>query len=347
MVRLVEQIKALLPLLPGGAQPTFFEVVTVMALIYFAEQQCDLVIWETGMGGRLDATNIVTPLAAVITNVQLDHQAWLGGSLAQIAGEKAGIIKPGVPVLTAARAPEVWPVMAETARARQAPLTLVEPEEGRRPPLDVIRLPLLGDHQRTNAALALATVRALQLRLPVSEEAIRVGLETLVWSGRFQVVRRSAEQTVVLDGAHNPEGMIALREALRDYFPGTQATWVLGMLRDKDWAEMCRVLAPGAARILVAPVESERAAAPAELAAFCGGLNPAAEVQACRSLRAAFDQAGQDPMVVVAGSLYFVGQAMELLGLGPRTHGDERALNEWGAGSFPLDPDRPTERRIS
>ena len=345
VVRLIEQTKGWLPLLPDGAQPTFFEVVTVMALTYFWEQQCHLVIWETGMGGRLDATNIVTPLAAVITNVQLDHQAWLGGTLSQIAGEKAGIIKPGVPVLTGTDAPEVLTVIAQVARTLRAPLTVVEPEESWRPPLDAIRLPLLGEHQRANAALALATVHALQPLLPVSEDAIRAGLESVSWPGRFQVVRRSPEQTFVLDGAHNPEGAKTLREALRERFPGAHPTLVLGMMRDKDWEEMCRVLAPGAGRLLFAPVESERAAAPVELAAFCRALNPAAEVIACASLRDAFEQARRDSLVVVAGSLHFVGQAMELLEIGPPTRGDERALNEWGGQRNPLDPSHPAKRR--
>lgn len=345
VARLVAQIRAWLPLLPAGTQPTFFEVVTVMALIYFTQQECDLVIWETGMGGRLDATNIVTPLASVITNVQLDHQAWLGASLAQIAAEKAGIIKPGVPVLTGAHAQEAGRVIAEVARTRQAPLTLVQPGEGLRPPLDSLRLPLLGDHQRANAALALATVRVLHPVLPVSEQAIRTGLEGVSWPGRFQVLRRSAEQTFVLDGAHNPEGVKTLREALRARFPGARPTFVLGMMRDKDWKGMCRVLVPEAGRLLFASVESQRSAAPEELAAFCHALNPSAEVVACPSLRDAFAQVGSDALVVVAGSLYFVGQALEMLEIGPATRGNERALNEWGGQGEPRDPGHSAEGR--
>src|SRR5579872_3754337 len=121
IVRLVDEMKVLLEQFPPDGHPTFFEVVTVMALRYFAEQKCDLVIWETGLGGRLDATNIVTPLASVITNIQFDHQAWLGDTLARIAGEKAGIIKPGVPVITSVDNVEALRILFETARRNEAP----------------------------------------------------------------------------------------------------------------------------------------------------------------------------------------------------------------------------------
>ncbi len=127
VVRLVGELKPLFKHFPDGHHPTFFEVVTVMALKYFTEQQCDLVIWETGLGGRLDATNIVTPLASVITNIQFDHQQWLGDSLEKIAFEKAGIIKPGVPVLTATDEPEALAVIEETAREKNAPLIKIIP----------------------------------------------------------------------------------------------------------------------------------------------------------------------------------------------------------------------------
>ena len=125
VVRLVEELQPLLKQFSADHHPTFFEVVTVMALKFFAEQKCDLVIWETGLGGRLDATNIVTPLASVITNIALDHQQWLGDTLEKIAAEKAGIIKPGVPVITAAEEPEALAVIEKTAREKNAPLIKV------------------------------------------------------------------------------------------------------------------------------------------------------------------------------------------------------------------------------
>ncbi|PYJ98095.1 MAG: bifunctional folylpolyglutamate synthase/dihydrofolate synthase, partial [Verrucomicrobia bacterium] len=182
------------------ACPTFFEVVTVMALRYFAEQKCDLVIWETGMGGRLDATNIVTPLASVITNIQFDHQEWLGDTLAKIAYEKAGIIKPGVPVVTATDAPEALEVIVKTAREKNARLTKVGQASSLSLATRTAALPLPGEHQRLNAALAIATVEVARDKIPVSDDAIRIGLETVEWPGRLQLVKMKSGQTFLLDG---------------------------------------------------------------------------------------------------------------------------------------------------
>src|SRR5438093_6487060 len=146
IVRLVTEMQPLLKEFPPAAHPTFFEVVTVMALRYFAEEHCDLVIWETGLGGRLDATNIVTPLASVITNIQFDHQNWLGNTLAEIAAEKAGIIKPGRPIITATDSPEALEVIARTAREKNSPLIKLEQAGG------TPALRLLGEQHRLHAA---------------------------------------------------------------------------------------------------------------------------------------------------------------------------------------------------
>src|SRR5208283_4562993 len=147
VVRLVEELQPLLKQFPAGHHPTFFEVVTVMALKFFAEQRCDLVIWETGLGGRLDATNIVMPLASVLTNIALDHQQWLGDTLEKIAAEKAGIIKPGVPVITAAEPPALA-VIEGIAREKNAPLWRISQPASSVGQSDLIAsLPLAGDHQ--------------------------------------------------------------------------------------------------------------------------------------------------------------------------------------------------------
>src|SRR5207249_4979663 len=234
------------------ACPTFFEVVTVMALRYFAEEHCDLVIWETGLGGRLDATNIVTPLASVITNIQFDHQNWLGNTLAEIAAEKAGVIKPGRPVITATDSPEALKVIAGTAREKNSPLIKVEQAGG------TPALRLLGDHQRLNAALAIATVRALQEIVPVTDHAVRFGLETVQWPGRLQLVKTESGPTYLLDGAHNADGAEALRNALgseevraaiaaqrseaerKPCREDSGFTLILGVLEDKDWRNICQ-----------------------------------------------------------------------------------------------------------
>jgi dihydrofolate synthase/folylpolyglutamate synthase len=324
------QVEAMRPLLKEFSQeghPTFFEVVTVMALRYFAAQHCDLVIWETGLGGRLDATNIVLPLASVITNIQYDHQKYLGESLASIAGEKAGIIKPGIPVITGTDVPEALEVIRRTAVQLAAPLTLVGLAEARQPSLD--HLPLLGEHQRMNAAVALATVGALRTVVRCNREDIGHGLSRLRWPGRLQLVTRSTGQKVLLDGAHNVSGAECLATALRTYFSGLRPILILGILRDKDWLHMCDTLAPLAGRILLVPVQSERTAEPHGLAEACLRANPDAEVTECASLSEALTATASDEFVAIAGSLYLIGEAMELLHLSPTKVAQERLLNEW------------------
>ena len=330
---LVLELKALLAGFPRGAHPTFFEVVTVMALKYFAEQKCDLVIWETGMGGRLDATNIVTPLASVITNVQFDHEKWLGNTLAQIASEKAGIIKRGLPVITAASEAEVLDVIATTAREKNSTLTQIGFAETKTPPLDKIDLPLLGEHQRLNAALAIATVRVLGSKVAVSENAICAGLSQVHWPGRLQQIKTKPGQTILLDGAHNPSGAMALRDAIATHFPGKKLTLILGILQDKEWSLICEILTPLAKNLVVVPVSSERTTVPEELECAIRKTNPDARIVALNSLAQALEATAQDSFVVITGSLYLVGEALELLQNNNGVIGCERGLNEWSAAS--------------
>ena len=359
VVRLVEELQPLLKQFPADHHPTFFEVVTVMALKFFAGQKCDLVIWETGLGGRLDATNIVTPLASVITNIALDHEQWLGDTLEKIAAEKAGIIKPGVPVITATDEPEALAVIEKIARQRNAPLAKVG-QASRLSPSKKDKLetggtpvlPLPGEHQKINATLALATVEILQSKIPVSQEAIRKGLETVNWPGRLQLIQKPNGQKILLDGAHNVAGAKALREALSDWSSsfslsdgaprcelqravpeaGAPITLIMGVLQDKDWRHICGVLAPLAARIFTVPVSSERAADAHELAAACATANPSAKTVASASLSEALDKSAAGTFVVITGSLYLVGEALELLGHSP-AGGSERGLNEWTAAT--------------
>lgn len=331
VVRQVSELKPLLGQFSADEHPTFFEAITVMALRYFAEQKCDLVIWETGLGGRLDATNIVTPLVSVITNIQYDHQKWLGETLASIAAEKAGIIKPDVPVITAADEPEALKVIQETARSHNSPLTIVASDYSIAPSLHqfISALPLLGAHQRLNAVLAIATVRTLASQIPVSDDAIRTGLSQVNWPGRLQLVTRPSGQKILLDGAHNIAGAQTLADALQQHFPGTKPTLILGILLDKDWDAICRVLAPLASRILLVPVPSERTAKPDELSAACQRANPKISIHPCASLSAAFSETASDPFLLITGSLYLVGEALEFLQFSPAKHHDERGLNEW------------------
>jgi dihydrofolate synthase/folylpolyglutamate synthase len=338
VVRLVEELQPLFKQFPTGHHPTFFEVVTVMALKFFAEQKCNLVIWETGLGGRLDATNIVVPLAGVITNIALDHQQWLGDTVEKIAAEKGGIIKPDVPVITAAEDPEALAVIEKSARGKNAPLIKVTPASCRSA-AGTAALPLLGDHQHLNAALAAATVETLQNLIPVSRAAVRAGLEAVQWPGRMQLIQMPGGQKILLDGAHNVAGAKVLRQALEKYFGGTRRVLVLGVLQDKDWRQICETLAPLAARIYTVPVSSERTADAHKLAAACHAANSTAEIVACDSLHDALGKTASDDFVGVTGSLYLVGEALEAFGLSPATS-DERALNEWSACPQPLPASR-------
>jgi dihydrofolate synthase / folylpolyglutamate synthase len=323
VVRLVEGLRAA----NKESETTLFEVATVMALKFFAEQKCDLVIWETGLGGRLDATNIVTPLASIITNIAFDHQQWLGDTLGKIATEKTGIIKPGVPVVTATDAPEALAVIEKIAREKNAPLVKVA-QASRLLAAGTAALPLPGEHQKTNAALALATVEVLQEQIPVAEDKIRVGLAGVNWPGRLQLIEKPNGQKILLDGAHNVAGVEALCAALTQAGAPLKGAFIIGFLGDKDWRPMCERLAPLASKIFTVPVASTRTADASELAKTFRSANPAAKVFACESCSEALHASKNEPFVVVAGSLYLVGEALELLGLSPTASG-ERPLNEW------------------
>jgi dihydrofolate synthase/folylpolyglutamate synthase len=336
LARLVEQLRGAIHGADRGQAPdaiTFFEFVTVLALMYFAEQKCDLVIWETGLGGRLDATNIVTPLASVITNIQFDHERWLGDTLAKIAAEKAGIIKPGVPVISSVEEPTALAVIQATAQRSESSLTVVTRADVQCAPLDRIKLPLLGGHQRLNAALALATVRSLRAQLPVSEKAMGEGLSSVRWPGRMQLIELPGGRQLLLDGAHNPAGAATLRDALMEFFPGAKPALILGALADKDCRAICEILAPLAPRVICAPVKSERTAAAEAIADICRRANSDAKVGASAGLAEALQAVAGEPFVMIAGSLYLIGEVMELLNLSAPTSTDEKRLNEWSVAA--------------
>jgi dihydrofolate synthase/folylpolyglutamate synthase len=316
----------------------------------------------------LDATNIVTPLASVITNIAFDHQQWLGDTLAKIAAEKAGIIKSGIPIITATDAPEALAVIKRIAREKNALLTTVAADVN--PPLtskilktlsqDATALPLAGSHQKINATLALATVEILQPQIPVPEEAIHIGLSSVSWPGRLQVIQRTNGQKILLDGAHNAAGATALRAALQTGTPVSDPACsreirsspnspdklelklqhagsetgapviIFGALADKQWEEICAILAPAAAKVLTVPVTSERTASAADLAAAFRAANPNLEATPMANLAAALDASQNEPFVLITGSLYLVGEALERLGFSP-ADGGERGLNDWSA----------------
>jgi dihydrofolate synthase/folylpolyglutamate synthase len=331
VVRLVEALHPFLAEFPADSHPTFFEVVTVMALRYFAGQRCDLIVWEAGLGGRLDATNIVTPLASVITTIDFDHQQWLGDSLDQIAEEKAGIIKPGVPVITAAEPGRGLEVIAETARRVDAPLTVVTARRRRR---------ARRSHRPALARRAPAIERGgcsgdgkgADTEDPRQRLAIRDGLSRVWWPGRLQVLKTAAGRTLVLDGAHNAAASgAAPGPGHRISRPASRAH--PGCSRTKTDGDRGHARSFGAADSARA-VNSQRTLAPEQLLGACQAANPSALVQCFASLKSALAATSSEVFVVVTGSLYLVGEAMELLQLTSRPAQDERALNEWG-GSPP------------
>lgn len=309
-------------------QPTEFEVATAAAMVCFAEADVDVAVVEVGLGGRLDSTNVVHPVVSVITPIGLDHTNRLGGTLADIAAEKAGIIRPQVPVVCGPQPEEAFQVIAEAAAAAGAPLvaagrdydfTLVAADRDgtvfdvryRDRRLRGLRTALLGPHQAVNGAMAAAA--GLTLGLP--EAAIRKGLETVVWPGRMELLAR--RPFVLLDGAHNAEGAQALAAALSVVFPDRRPVFVMGILREKPVERMLQALLPlGRAVVFTVPRSSRTPPMPPEeLARLAGGLidEVATELDAGRAMERAWELAGPEGLVCVCGSLYLVGEVRRLL----------------------------------
>jgi dihydrofolate synthase/folylpolyglutamate synthase len=291
--------------------PSFFESLTAIAFEHFRRARCELVMLEAGMGGRLDATNVVTPLASVITRVDFDHEAYLGHTLEKIAFEKAGIIKPGVPVVTVRQRPEAMAVIEQTAGERGARLSIADPA---RVEAGGFRLRLPGRHQLENAAAALCAFDELRRQgFDIPDAAIRQGLESVEWPGRLELLPGSPE--LLLDGAHNPAGARALRAYLDELFAGRRIVLLFGAMRDKAVGEIADLLFPGAAAVVLTRPLQRRAASPEALAEVTRHLNP--RVSLCENsadgLRAARAMAGPAGVVVVTGSLYLVGEVKQHL----------------------------------
>lgn len=291
--------------------PTFFEITTALALLHFKKRGCEVIALETGLGGRLDATNAVQPVVSLITPIGYDHQTWLGHSLEKIASEKAGIIKPCVPVVSAVQEPEAESVIRARAAACEAPLHVVTV------PYTGTPLALAGAHQRENAALAIAALRFGGVA--VNEGAIVRGLADVVWPARFQFW----DDRIIIDGAHNPAGAGVLAKTWREQFGDERATIVLAVLADKDIAGILQALAPIAERMILPPARSERAMPREEIALVGANLFPGLPISLAPSLDAAFHEgrAGRE-RILVTGSLHFAGEALATLG------GDAAALEE-------------------
>ncbi|HAY20652.1 MAG TPA: bifunctional folylpolyglutamate synthase/dihydrofolate synthase, partial [Desulfobacterales bacterium] len=307
--------------------PTFFEFVTAMAFLYYSQKAADPVILETGMGGRLDATNIIQPLLTIITNIAMDHREFLGNDLRAIAAEKAGIIKPGVPVVTyVSQASARLPIQAASG-VLKSPLYYGGSDfqvkgqgngrfryQGRHLTLSGLQTNLVGRHQYRNAAVALAAVELLQeqgFHLP--EESIRQGLQQVRWPGRLEVV--STRPQIILDGAHNPAAATTLMQALKHDLIYRRLILVLGIMADKDIRGILRRLLPLAQVVIFSRPRYERAATPEKLKSLAA--NAPRETYVIDDLAAAIAQArrlaDQDDLIVVTGSLFTIGEARQYL----------------------------------
>jgi dihydrofolate synthase/folylpolyglutamate synthase len=304
---------------------TYFEFATALAFLHFARCRVDVAVIEVGMGGRLDATNVIRPELSVISNIALDHAEFLGPRLEDIALEKAGIIRRGGVCITAATQAPVLNVLEAVCRQRKARLLRVGREiriRAKRGDLFDFRSPrmegknlasaLKGHHQRENTACALGALGVLRGRgFEVGDEAVRKGLAAVRWEGRLEIVAEGP--TVILDGAHNAAGAAALKRALGE-FKYRRLILVLGILADKDWRGMIRRLAPLAHRVILTRPPEERALAPEALAAeamrWSGSVDAVNEPR--EAIRRALEMAGRDDLVCVAGSLYLVGAVRHL-----------------------------------
>ena len=322
LVRLVERVQ------PAAAAmadtPTEFEFITALGMLWFAEQRCDIVVLEVGLGGALDSTNVIDPPeCAVITALGLDHIKELGPTLADIAAAKAGIIKPGSPAVSYGGAPEADRVIAAAARACGAPLTVVDFTrlrlrgaglDGQTFDFDGLAgltLPLLAGYQPRNAAVAVTALRALRARgWDIPDEAIRRGLASVRWPGRFELLRRSPP--FLLDGSHNAHGMRATADSLRSLFPGQKFVFLVSIMADKDADEMLRLLLPLAKAFVTVTAPSPRAIPAADLAArieaLGGSAEPAASIPAAVERAAALAAGGP---AAALGTLYFSGEVRQ------------------------------------
>ncbi len=303
-----------------GISLTFFEFVTVMALIYFARRRVDVAVVEVGLGGRLDATNLVVPKVSMITTISRDHEAYLGSDLLSIAREKGGIIKKGVPVVCGSLPPEVGELLREIAETngsasyflgRDFSFALKEKGlfnyAGLRWNLRDLSVALLGRYQRSNAALVLGALEVVREEFPVSEAAVRKGLATVSWPGRFEVVLRQPK--VILDGAHNGEGVRALVNEIRD-FPGMKKVKLLfAAMEDKDWSSMLAELSAVASEGVVTRVPMERSADPWKIAKVLGDKVPLHVIEdPLQGIRFLLERVALDDVILVTGSLYLIGE---------------------------------------
>ncbi len=327
----------------GKDQITYFEFTTALALLWFKEQEVDLALMEVGMGGRLDATNIIFPMVSVITNVSMDHEEYLGDTIAKLATEKTGIIKPDTPVVSGADTDEAIDVISAASKQKNAPLYLLGRDfSGQRTTAGYwdytgissnnnnLPLNLKGSYQVDNNAIALSAVELVKPRgFEVDDEDLRTGLGKVHWPGRLEMLQSGTgnaadgafavnleKRQFLLDGAHNPAGVEALRLALENEFSYDRLILIWGAMADKDIKTTLDMIAPLAGQIIFTRAESDRSADPALLKTFLPeNIRKIAEIRKTvkDAIEVAVNLASANDLICIAGSLYLVGRARQLL----------------------------------
>ncbi|MGB7874302.1 MAG: folylpolyglutamate synthase/dihydrofolate synthase family protein, partial [Anaerolineales bacterium] len=323
LAALVEEIKPAVARVP---YLTTFEITTALGFLYFARQGCDAAVIEVGLGGRLDATNIVTPRVSVITSLSLDHTLVLGDTLADIAGEKAGIIKPGVPVVSSSQKDDALKVLVKIAEERDCSFTLIGRDvkfealshsiDGQTLQLSTFSLepieltiPLLGSHQVENAAVAYAALKTSGLDVP--DEAIQQGFKSAKWRSRFEIARR--EPPIIFESAHNQDSFARMYQTLETYFPGRQVYLILGASEDKNLAGMFEEMKPKIKKLIVTRADHPRALEPEKICQAAEQIG--VESEAVEPVEAAFQRALQlskkdGSIVLSAGSMFVTAEVM-------------------------------------
>lgn len=310
----------------GEELPTVFEVETAISFLYFKKAGCDLVLLETGMGGRLDATNVITtPVLTMIASISMDHMEFLGDTIAEIAWNKAGIIKEGVPAVSAFQVPEAARVIAEEAEKKNSKCTFVRPGQitvtestlkqqrfcyGS---MGEVTIHLAGMHQIENAALALEGIAALREQgYEIADDAVRAGFSDTTWEGRFTVIHR--DPIFILDGAHNPDAASRLKDSIEKYFKNRKKYYIFGVFSDKEYDKIIEITAGLAEHIYTVETPGHPRALPAlDLAQAVAAVNPSVEAAGSipEAVRKAFDAAGPDGVIIAFGSLSFLGEAQK------------------------------------
>ncbi|MCL1701274.1 folylpolyglutamate synthase/dihydrofolate synthase family protein [Lysinibacillus sp. Bpr_S20] len=311
-----------------GEFPSFFEVVTLIMYQYFADEEVDIALIETGLGGRLDATNVITPLISIITTISLEHTAFLGDTLAKVAFEKAGIIKENVPIIVGVKSEEALTVIREVAKERHAPclvlgkdFTVENIEQGttiqrfnyRKANAEMVGVPLkmAGPHQMNNASLAITAILTLRENgvIDISDESIHQALAKAQWAGRFEQLPGD----IILDGAHNSEGTNALIQTLKTVYPQQNYRFIYAALADKDHAKSIALMDSIATSIAFTQIELPNAMPADQLAALSTNVNKEYNADWREMVQTILHQRNKEDVIVITGSLYFIAEIRQWL----------------------------------